>query len=586
LALRVWSSERLRVFGLGLVAAAALTGADGKAAADAVADPTLATQWAEYEAVQAKTILELQPFRQIEAAQLSSGATLGLFSLAPGANAWFLLTLEQGDQSDVYHLENVDPRGQTVALGPGPALVLTTGDKTVTCAPWEGDPAPLTQARTDGLPYETLCEGRLYLRNPAHGARTWRESVTDFLRDEVWGGDELVQFVKDNFYRDAFAQKGESAAGAGTGSGPAGPPSAPLSDDAAKQPAIATGMGLGLTGTEAGKMRMGAWYPVADVAGVYASAIIPQSLAPEVFSLAGDVSPLDSVETGAADYLVAFDLGQLDLGFALGTDHPRVDWSSRPPGSVREAGLPGPDGVGSSDPLVRLGQLSPALAADAVATFAGGFKREHGAFRWGPFSTVNGGSHYGFLEQGVIFSRLQPGLSTLYVLDDGTVGMKTWTAEDDALLPRLRFARQNGVALVEPDPATGQPAAGTYVAQWSAGNWSGSADAKLRTLRSGACLEQRGGAQYLVFGYFSTATPSVMARVFQAYGCDYAMGLDMNAPELTYLAVYAHGGGQIQVEHLVPEMAASDQTGAKGGVLPRFIGFPDSRDFFYLVRKR
>ena len=61
-----------------------------------------------------------------------------------------------------------------------------------------------------------------------------------------------------------------------------------------------------------------------------------------------------------------------------------------------------------------------------VSTFAGGFKRLHGAFRSGALARVNSGSHYGFVEGGAVLSKLQPGLATLFALDDGSVGMKTW----------------------------------------------------------------------------------------------------------------------------------------------------------------
>jgi hypothetical protein len=217
-----------------------------------------------------------------------------------------------------------------------------------------------------------------------------------------------------------------------------------------------------------------------------------------------------------------------------------------------------------------------------VATFTGGFKREHGAFRYGDLAGRNHGSHYGFIEQGVVFSKLQPGLATLYVLDDGAVRMGTWSQADDRLLARIRYARQNGVPLVEPDP-TGAPAPGALVAKWGPGNWSGSATGELRAVRAGVCLQEAAGRRFLIYGWFSTATPSAMARVFQAYGCRYAMLLDMNALEHTYLAVYGRQGHQITVQHLIRGMAEVDKS-TDGAIVPRFIGFPDNRDFFYLVR--
>ena len=122
------------------------------------------------------------------------------------------------------------------------------------------------------------------------------------------------------------------------------------------------------------------------------------------------VNELDSVEAGALDYMVAIDLSQFDLGFALGTDHPRVGWSDRVLESARNPKLPGPDGIGSVAPLVVNGMVNPPTVERAAATFAGGFKREHGAFRYGALALQNHGSHYGFIEQGVIFSKLQPRL--------------------------------------------------------------------------------------------------------------------------------------------------------------------------------
>jgi hypothetical protein len=69
----------------------------------------------------------------------------------------------------------------------------------------------------------------------------------------------------------------------------------------------------------------------------------------------------------------------------------------------------------------------------------------------------NHGSHYGFIENGVILSKLQPSLATILVLDDGSVRMKTWTEQDNRLLARIKYARQNGVPLVEFDEASQSP---------------------------------------------------------------------------------------------------------------------------------
>lgn len=569
--------------GAGAAASAAAAPAPG-------ADPAvLAKQWAEYQAVKPKSVLELQPYRQESDATLASGAKLRFVSLNPNVDAWFLasVTPKDGGTPAAYHLENPFPARQKVAFsgGDAPALQITAPDgSTTSCTPWAGDPSELSKAQDAGMPFAPICGGRLYLRNRSVGASSTLESVTDFLRHNVWGGDAIVNFVKDNFYQDAFAQTGK-VTGDAAAAPDAGPGHAAVETASASAPSIAGRTGLVLTGTSGGRMELGAWYPVTDLPGVFASAMEPALIAPEILHGPGKTNPLDKVEARAIDYFVAFDLAKFNIGYAVGTAHPAVDWSPRPPANMQNADLPGPDGIGNTKPLVRLGMIDPKLAPLAVATFTGGYKREHGAFHRGPLAEVNAGSHYGFIEEGVILSKLQPGLSTIYVLADGTIGMKTWTAADNAMLPKIRYARQNGVPILETDPATGRGVPGQFVTNWAAGNWSGSAEAQLRTLRGGACMKVTPTTRYLVYGYFSTATPSAMARSFEAYGCSYAMQLDMNALEHTYLALYVHHAGEVHIEHLIPGMAAVDKKGKGGVPLPRFIAFPDNRDMFFLTRK-
>ena len=228
--------------------------------------------------------------------------------------------------------------------------------------------------------------------------------------------------------------------------------------------------------------------------------------------------------------------------------------------------------------------LSPMEASRVAATFTGGFKRAHGAFRMSNLATTDHGSHYGFLENGVVLSKLKPGLATVVVFDDGSVNLETWTAQDDADLPRIRHARQNGVPLLEPAVGSLRPVPGARVREWGPGNWSGSAAKKLRTVRGGLCLQEAQGKQFLVYGYFSSATPSSMARVFQACGCRYAMLLDMNALEHTYMAVYTRQDSRLLTEHLIHGMDAVDGS-RDGEPLPRFVSVADNRDFFYLLRR-
>ncbi|WP_323786162.1 hypothetical protein [Thalassovita sp.] len=573
----------MRRIALGL-ATMALAGA-------AVAQDTdrLALQRDAYDAVQAKSVIDLQMFRDTTAAtDAATGQHVTLISLNPGVGAWYLLQLRDDPEgkADDYHLENPAPDSQSVVLRPGstPALIVTTAKGEVTCTPWADGAAALIEARKSGVAYAPICDGALFLRNRVTGARTSIETATDFLRDNVWGGETIVRFVRDNFYKDSQLETSIALGTGGEGGVNAGPVPMRGKDAPEDQPVISTLLDFGLAGAEPGRMTIGQWYRVDGIDGVFASAFQPRAISDDVFATAG-ANRLDGVESRATGYMVAFDLGLYDIGYAVGTDHPALGWSSRPPYSVRPRGLPGPDGIDTAKPLVTLGMVNPVIASRAVATFTGGFKRQHGAFKYGDYAGTNLGHHYGFIEKGVVLSKLQPDLSTLYRLTDGTIAMKTWQESDNALLPKIVFARQNGVPLVVTDPATGQPVPGDRVTQWGPGNWSGSADADLRTLRAGACMATANDRRYLIYGYFSTATPSAMARTFQAYGCNYAMLLDMNALEHTYLALYVPQGGKRHVEHLVPGMSLIEKKARGGTIVPRFIGFADNRDLFYLTRK-
>ena len=550
----------------------------------------LARQREQYDAVAAKSVLDLQPFRhEVSAVDPRDGRTLRFTSLHPAINAWFLLQTETSKAGvfNSYHLENPYPGTQGVRLDTGaePTLVFTDGPVETRCAPFAEADAELHRARDSALPYAPICDGRLYLRNRVSGSRTNLESWAEFLRDNVWGGEDVVRIVRDNLFRDSQLETSKQVGTNGQSHAATGPAPMQVSDRYADHPVITTLLDMGLTGTKQGQMALGLWYPVTGLNGVFASAFQPRAVSGDILKGPGKVNALGGIEARATGYVVAFDLGQYDINYALGTDHPSLGWSSRPPGSVRPRGLKGPDGISTAKPLVALGMVNPVQAGRTIAIFTGGFKRQHGAFKYGDMASFNYGHHYGFIENGVILSKLQPGLSTLFGLTDGTVRMKTWTAADNALLNQIRFARQNGVPLIETDPATGHGVPGDRVTKWGPGNWSGSAKAELRTLRAGACMIRQQDTQFLLYGYFSTATPSAMARTFQAYGCDYAMLLDMNALEHTYLAVYARDNGTLNVGHMVPGMSLIDKKARDGTLIPRFLGYVDNRDLFYLTRK-
>jgi hypothetical protein len=547
-----------------------------------------------------KTVLDLQPFRQESSIAIKDPSgkegVATLIQLNPNVNDWFLLRLAWRTGTEEYHLENTRPGSQTLLLDdqPSPGLVIVEGDRRTVCRPWGGESKEsLTAARASRIPHAPLCGGRLYLRNPARGHRTSIEKVTEFLRDGVPAGETIVSAVKDNLYQDAFREEAQTA------TEPKPPVPGPIRKKlgAAPEPAridpsqdgrviVSSHLGIELQERPARGMAPGNWYAVQGNPGLYVSLIAPDLVAPDILrSYRGVVGTLDGTESGALVYLVAFDLDRYEVRFFLGTDHPRVNWSERVPDRVKDPSLPGPDGIGTIAPLVSTGLVSPQDAGRTAAAFTGGFKRSHGAFKWGALAQRNRGSHYGFIEHGTVFSKLQPGLATLYVLQDGRLGMKTWSEQDAPLLPQIRSARQNGVPIITGyNGETQMPVPGPLVSRWSEGNWSGSEDQKLRTMRAGAALQEVRGKQFLLYAVFTSATPSAMARVFQAYGCLYAMHLDMNALEHTYLAVYSGRGSSLSVQHLIRGMSAVDKS-SKGQYVPRFLGYPDNRDFFAVMRK-
>jgi len=539
------------------------------------------------------SILDLQLWsdRTTVPVRSPSGGSITLINLNPEANSWYILQLKKtdGTVADYFHLENPYPETQLLELDHDGTLVLAEDSVQQRYDLLSGGKESLlAAARKVKRPFVELCDGRLYLRNPTVGHKTRKEWMTDLLRDRVRFGEKITNFIKERFYRDRYRKTAlQNPQRNWT-----------FLQDERKSPVrigVLSGTGMfnlkkmdmnfSLSTEPADNIKPGYWYPIPGYPGIFASVVTPEII-PDTLGWIrkGLISPLEQKETSALVYLVAFDLSMFDFAFALGTDHPRVGWSDRVPEKSRIPSLPGPDGFDSVGPLVRTGKVNPRDVDRVAATFAGGFKRNHGAFKWGDLANRNRGSHYGFIENGVILSTLQPGLATLVAYDDGRVEMKTWEEEDAASVRSIRYARQNGVPILEPHPVTGNVRPGSLVRDWGKGNWSGSDTKELRTLRAGACIQETHGSRFLIYGYFSSGTPSTMAHVFQACNCRYAMHLDMNAPEHTYLAIYRRDGSHFVVQRLVKEMAEVDPP-VDGQELPRYIGYSDNRDFFYLLRK-
>ena len=177
--------------------------------------------------------------------------------------------------------------------------------------------------------YYPLCGGRLWLRNPAKGQRTALESATEFLRNQVWGGEKVIVLFH-HLLSDRYRETGDLTAGRGAppATGPAPALIDPSDRDRLLKP-VNLGITLESAEVEKNGMTPGAWYPAAGNPGVYVSVLQPNLIAPPVMESHRDlVSHLDNVEGASLVYLIAFDLDRYDLGFAMGTTFPGVGWST------------------------------------------------------------------------------------------------------------------------------------------------------------------------------------------------------------------------------------------------------------------
>ncbi len=541
-------------------------------------------------------VLDFQEYKESQKISFLAGGDaqgeVELININPKVNMWYILKIVWAHKKleEKFHLENIYPKRQRLLLREGyhTGIIIKDESGQYPCNLWSQDGAEIKLAQFRKKPFSELCDNKIYLRNKIEGYRTTKEWVVEFLRDNIWGGETITDIVKNTIYKDRYLVDSKIKNDKHTSNirkhYQVTPPLAKLRSEAVNSLIEVGELGIDFIGREAGEVIVGDWYQSRKQPGAFVSIIKPDVISDNILhSYDGYVKKLEEVESQAIAYLIAFNLDEYQMHFSIGTEHPRVGWSTRVREADRDLSLDGPDGIKSIEPLTGTGLIPPHLAQSVAATFTAGFKRSHGGFKWGRLAKINHGSHYGFIEKGVVLSKLQPHLSTLIIYNDDNVQMKTWEEDDNNLLPFIKSARQNGVPIIEYDESNKVGVPGKYVSNWTLGNWSGSQDRAFRTLRAGVCLASNNNKKFLIYGYFSSVTPTAMARIFQAYQCNYAMHLDMNALEHTYLSIYSNDeSGNLIPEQLIEGMKVLDQR-FKGNV-PRFIGYPDNRDFFYLTR--
>lgn len=551
-----------------------------------------------------KKIVEFQPFRGEESVTFSAVGSkftsATLINLNKNVNGWYVLELTGAEGKKILNLENPDSANQIFYLANdfNVGIMIRDRGREFPCPLWQEGLVWNTNDIALNLPYSVGCGGKVFIRNQVEGNKTTKEWFVSWARKNLSFGENIATFVKTSLLQDQYLiapQAGEVSSLNGPATFVAaspenGPMPAKVAAGSSGSAVLLDRKGLGIKLEQEGdSIVAGQWLRTAAYPGVYVSLITPSLAIPQadgpieasVQQPSPKVPPAagaEKTEGTAGVFQVAFDLQKYRVGFLLGTEHPSVEWSDRILAQAYDKKRAGPDGFSTIQPLVANGAVNPDIAARVVSVFTGGFKRGHGAFRWGDLATRNFGSHYGFIENGVVFSSLQPGLATVAIDNSGNLTIGTWKEEDNEKLGQIRYARQNGVAIIDWDPKLQRVAAGPLVKNWGAGNWSGSIDSRLRSVRAGICLQESAHGKFLIYSYFSGATPESMAKVYLAYGCTYAMHLDMNALEHTYLSLVSGANS----EFLIQDMSVLDKE-FEGRKLKRFIDFPDNRDFFYIA---
>jgi len=447
-----------------------------------------------------------------------------LVKLNPAVNAWFVLTLDDAGRrrSASYHLENASPRQQLQlnAAGAGSLDVTADGRTTALRDPVRRAgrraragaairPALRAAVRRPPVPAQTRCAA----------ARTELEATSEFLRDHVWGGEQIVGFVRSEFFRDSHVERAKRRPPARRRAAPS----------AAAARVGAAGVGFRVPSCRAcsastwrcGKRRRAG--PVVRRAR-RCRRLRQRGRAGSGRRHAGGprgtaVAPRRGRGRRRLVYLVAFDLARLDLAFTarhrppapgLVGAHARRVAQPRPARARRHrhggaAGAHRHDEPG--DPGARRRRVPPVASSASTAPSARASWRSATAAATTASPSRGGLQHAGAGPGDAV--RAERRHRRHEDLERGRRGAAGEAARCAAerrrrCSSRMRRARRPSARLVE---------------QWGPGNWSGSALGQLRTLRAGACLLEQESRRYLVYGYFSTATPPTMARVFRAYGC-------------------------------------------------------------------
>jgi hypothetical protein len=532
----------------------------------------------------ADNVVAFQICKRQQRATLGEGITAQLINLNAEVGIWYLLKLNVRGKRYVEHLE-VPPASDINLSLDKTGLVLIGRESSTSCSLLDKDDQPIPELieevpRHKKAPaFVELCEGKIFRRRiVSPEGESLTSAVANSLRRQNGITQQVLRLVKS---MPGVVSRDEKAALL-RGTRPqrhdaAEPASAPLTPDSENlfTSVASTRMTVGVQADGEG-LYLGRWYKARGRKGVFVNVMTLASLS--------DESNLPPTTRDVLNYLVAFDLGLHEIAYAIGARDPIPGWAlagfgaagSRLPYALSEATsqVGGPSGFNSSDPLVPLGLVPPYDAGRIVATFNAGFLRFDSLMSDGPLFRVNHFSHYGYVQAGVSFSKLQPGLATLVSFVDGRTDLMTWPEDDSSLLHRVVYARQNGVALVE------NGALGKFVYEY--GNWGGTTNPgdNVPASRSAVCLQEVSGRRFLVVAFFPRIHVPPMAVALKSYGCAYAMQLDVNTPRSGSVSLFTRSGDRIHVGDLF----AWDERSAQITADER-LETNKRNDFFYVLKR-
>ena len=497
---------------------------------------------------------------------------ISLTNLNTYINKWFLLSIKGKNFEKSLHLEN-RVRNNIIDLTQDGLRIssLKNLSQVRECSLWsskQGVDLLKVDFKKHAHSFYNLCDGLIYVRltKPSNTKLSMTEVTTSWLRKTAIG-EGIINFFKPVLVElDAESDSGvKEIASASVAQGPGLPLPIKMQNLGAYN-LVSKEHQLGIELDSQSPVNFGHWNETKMHSGVYVSLFKPDLIDSKILdnhkSLVREITP---EESDKLVYVIAYDLNQYSINYAVGTKHPAINHNQDAMGAKQ---------ADYNKQIVPVGSIPPYEIQDAIGVFIGGFKSKHGKFKHGPLK----GRTYGYIQNGVELESMSAGLATVYLDLDGQIQIGKWPeskSEQMELRKRVVSARQNGAMIIEDDLP------GAYVSSWRNGNWSGDANGLGRSLRSGICIQQAEDRQYLLFMAFYSATPSTMARTMQAYSCTQGMHLDMNAHMYLHNALYTFQETEgFKVEYLNQEMLYP-----KGLKRHRFIMDNNQRDFFYIKRR-